>query len=135
MSQESLVVGVLGAVAGFAGGYVVGKGYFVKPKFENVIKRYSIVTIWQGERIALTPVFIPQESSGDELWLWLAPDRGILAATKMWARPDGVSFETARLAWAEMLLYRQGQLVATFPEITQSETVVPGYYSTVEPYG
>jgi len=133
MSSE-LVAGLIGSAAGFGLGYAYGSGWFTKPKFAYIISRYSLKATWQGTTMDLRPVFIPQQSTGDELWLWLAPDGGIWAVTKMWERTDGVSFETARLAWAEIRIYRMGVLVGTFPQVTQSETVVYGYYSTVEPF-
>ena len=133
---RDLAVGLAGLMAGTGLGYILGREVVtVKPRFKPIIDRYSIVAEWMGNRYMLEAVFLPQDISGDEIWLWLAPDKGVWAITKMWEKAEGISFEIARTAWARMKIYRENILVAEFPEVTMSGEEFIGYWSTTETIG
>ena len=138
MGREA-AAGIVGFGIGAAAGFVAaraatpaGAAPVSKPRFQGVISRYRVVATWEARSIQLSPAFVAQTTTGDELWCWLAPDRGCWAITKMWAKPEGVSFEIARLGWASMRIYRLGRLVAEFPEVLMGNRVYPGYWSTTE---
>lgn len=123
----------LGSLVGGVAGYTLKPGAApVAPMFANVVSRYRVEVTWVGTTFNLTPEFIAQTTTGDELWAWLEPGRGIWAISKLWEKPEGVSFEIARLCWAPLKVYREGTLVAEFPEVLMAEVSAIGHWSTTE---
>lgn len=133
MSKAAYGIGGL-AIGALIGG-IVGRATAappVKPKFREIVERYSVEATWMGRTFDLSPEFIAQTVTGDVLWAWLEPGRGAWAITKMWEKPEGVSFEIARLCWAPLRIFRMGALVAEFPEVLEVEKAFVGYWSTTE---